>query len=54
MEGIKKKGAGQRPAEDTIFPAQQPPRKVGQKLGYVGPELLPELPLNRFHLVFEP
>jgi hypothetical protein len=23
MEGIKKKGAGERPAEDTIFPAQQ-------------------------------
>ena len=54
MEGIKKKGAGQRPAEDTIFPAQQQLRKVGQKLGYVGPELLSELPLNGFHLVFEP
>src|ERR1700694_3537504 len=54
MEGIKKKGAGQRPAEDTVFPARLQPRKVGQRLGYVCPKLLPELPLNGFHLVFEP
>jgi hypothetical protein len=28
--------------------------RLDTELGYIGPELLPELPLNRFHLVFEP
>jgi hypothetical protein len=28
--------------------------RLDKRLGYVCPELLPELPLNGFHLVFEP
>jgi hypothetical protein len=51
---LRKKALDSAPAEDTVFPTQQPPRKVGHRLGYVCPKLLPELPFNGFHLVFEP